>query len=388
MKLCQLDRGAQESWLIFKHRFLQSQDWCIPKSKKTGRGSRRPAWLSRELLKKLKWKKEVYSEWKKGQTAWEDYKNAIRVCKDEMRKAKASLELKLARGVKVNKMGFFNYIGGKRKMRENVSPLLNETGTTVTEDAEKAELLNAFFASVFTAQASPQEAQNLEESEKHWTKEAFPLVEEDQVKEQISELDTHKSMGPDGMYLRVLREHSSLKAIYIIFESSWRTGEVPEDWRKANVIPVFKKDKKEGLGDYRLVSLTSIPGKTMKRLILGIISKHIEEKKAIRRSQHRFTKGKSRLTNLMSSYDGMTGWIDEGRAVDVVYLDFSKAFDTISHSILIRKLRKCGLEEWTVRNNLIKRISMEKEKRREEKRREEKRREEKRREEKRREEKS
>ncbi|PKU49359.1 glycerol kinase [Limosa lapponica baueri] len=61
-------RGAQESWLILKYRFVQAQNWCIPKSKKPGKGSRRPAWLSRELLQKLKWKKEVYSTWKKGLT--------------------------------------------------------------------------------------------------------------------------------------------------------------------------------------------------------------------------------------------------------------------------------------------------------------------------------
>ncbi|GAB0209063.1 mitochondrial enolase superfamily member 1 [Grus japonensis] len=63
----------------------------------------------------------------------------------------------------------------------------------------------------------------------------------------------------------------------------------------------------------------------------------------------RFTKGKSCLTSLIAFYDGMTGWVDEGRAVDVVYLKFSKAFDTVSRKILVSKLRKCGLDEWTVR---------------------------------------
>ncbi|GAB0206085.1 mitochondrial enolase superfamily member 1 [Grus japonensis] len=52
---------------------------------------------------------------------------------------------------------------------------------------------------------------------------------------------------------------------------------------------------------------------------------------------------------MIAFYDGITGWVDEGRAMDVVYLDFSKAFDTISHNILISKLRKCGSDEWTVR---------------------------------------
>ncbi|PKU34078.1 glycerol kinase [Limosa lapponica baueri] len=100
-------RGAQESWTIFKYHFLQAQNRYIPKTKKSGKGSRRLMWLSREFLKKLKWKKEVYSEWKKGLTTWKDYRNAIRVCRDETRKAKASLELNLARDVKVNRKGFF-----------------------------------------------------------------------------------------------------------------------------------------------------------------------------------------------------------------------------------------------------------------------------------------
>ena len=75
----------------------------------------------------------------------------------------------------------------------------------------------------------------------------------------------------------------------------------------------------------------------------------VEEKKVIRNSQHGFIKGKSCLTNLIAFYDDMTGWVDERRAVDVVYLDFSKAFDTVSHHILLGKVRKCGLDEWTMR---------------------------------------
>ncbi|PKU36969.1 rna-directed dna polymerase from mobile element jockey- hypothetical protein [Limosa lapponica baueri] len=211
--------------------------------------------------------------------------------------------------VKVNKKGFCKYIGGKRKTRENVGPLLNETGAMVAEDAEKVELLNAAFASVFTAQASPQESRTLEETENVWTKEDFPLVEEDQVREQLSKLDIRKSMGLDGMHPRVLRELAEVVAglLSIILERSWRTGEVPEDWRKANVIPVFKKGKKVDPGNYRPVSLTSIPGKTMEWLVPGIISKHLEEKKALRSSQHGFTKGNSCLTNLTAFYDGITG---------------------------------------------------------------------------------
>jgi len=149
----------------------------------------------------------------------------------------------------------------------------------------------------------------------------------------------------------VLRELADVIAepLSIIFERSWRTGEVPENWRKASIIPIFKKGKKEDPGNYRPVSLTSIPGKVMEQFILEVINKQMEKKKVIRSSQHGFTKGKSCLTNLIAFYDGITGWVDEGRAMDVVYLDFSKVLDTVSHKILLGKLRKCGLDEWIVR---------------------------------------
>ncbi|KAJ7405760.1 RNA-directed DNA polymerase from mobile element jockey-like protein [Willisornis vidua] len=86
----------------------------------------------------------------------------------------------------------------------------------------------------------------------------------------------------------------------------------------------------------------------MKKIILDVISKHIKEK-VTGSSQHGMTKGKSFLTNPIAFYDGMAGLVNKGRALDVVYLHFSKASDTVSHNILIGKLRKCGLDEWIVR---------------------------------------
>jgi len=120
------------------------------------------------------------------------------------------------------------------------------------------------------------------------------LVKEDCERDHLSNLDAHKSMGPDGMHPRVLRGLADVIAepLSTIFERSCRTGEVPEDWRKASVITVFKKGKKEDPGNYRPISLTSIPGKMMEQLILDVTIKQVEEKKVLRSSQHGFTKGK------------------------------------------------------------------------------------------------
>ncbi|KAK4832124.1 hypothetical protein QYF61_020801 [Mycteria americana] len=193
-------------------------------------------------------------------------------------------DMDLLEDIKDDKKGFHKYIHNKRKTRENVGPSVNGMGDLVMQDMEKAELLNAFFASVFTSKTGIQEFQQLREA--------------------------------------------------------------PKDWRKANVTTVFRKGKKYDPGNYRLVSLTSIPWKVVEQLT---ISRHMKDKKIIKSIQRGFTKGKSCLTNLTTFYNEMTGLVDEGRALGIACLDFRKAFDTVAHKILIEKLLMYGLDKQTVK---------------------------------------
>lgn len=185
---------------------------------------------------------------------------------------------------------------------------------------------------------------------KVWEVEDFTLADEDLVRDCLCKLDTHKSTGPDGIHQQVLRELAEVTAtsLSVIFERSWGMGKVPEDWRKANVTHL-QKGKKEDVENYRPVSLTYVPGKVVELFILDVISKLVEEREVIRHSQHGFTKGQSCVINLIAFYAVMTIWVDEGKAVDVVYLDFSKALDTFSYNVLVMKLSKCEIGEWTVR---------------------------------------
>eukprot|EP00061_Rhincodon_typus_P008854 g31841.t1 len=108
-------------------------------------------------------------------------------------------------------------------------------------------------------------------------------------------------------------------------------SEVPEDWELANMMPLFKECDKEKPGNYRLVSLTSVVGKLLEGILRDRVYMYLETQELIRHSQHGFVHGKPCLTNLIEFFEEVKKKIDEGRAVDVIYMDFSKTFDKAPH---------------------------------------------------------
>ena len=127
-------------------------------------------------------------------------------------------------------------------------------------------------------------------------------------------------------------------------------GGVPAIWRLVNVCPIFKKGAKGDPANYRPVSLTCVVGKVMESILRDRIVEHLERNSLIRPSQHGFMAGRSTATNLLVYMEALTKLMDESHAVDVLYLDFAKAFDKVPHRRLLEKCRGLGLDgkvlEW------------------------------------------
>ncbi|TRZ14353.1 hypothetical protein HGM15179_012750 [Zosterops borbonicus] len=179
--------------------------------------------------------------------------------------AKAQFKLKLATFVKDYKKCFYKYINGKRNGKTNFYSLLDAGGNLLTADEEKAEVPKAFFASVFSGKmACPQDNCHPGLVDGAREQNGAPVTQDEAVRELLSHLDVHESLDPDEIHPRVMRELGDelAKLFSIIYQQSWLTGEIPDDWKLASVTPIHKNGGKEDPGIYRPVSLTSVPNST------------------------------------------------------------------------------------------------------------------------------
>ena len=129
------------------------------------------------------------------------------------------------------------------------------------------------------------------------------------------------------------------------FNISLKEGIVPAEWKEANVTPLFKKGSRSKTENYRPVSLTSVLCKLLETFIRDHMVDILVKNKLITKSQHGFLKARSCLTNLLCFLEDITKWVDDGLPVDVVYLDFQKAFDKVPHQRLLIKLKAYGIWE-------------------------------------------
>ncbi|CAM5091339.1 unnamed protein product [Eretmochelys imbricata] len=354
-----MDLKAEEAWDYFKSKLQKLSEACITrKGKKFIGRSCRPSWMSKHLREVIKKKQKAYREWKMGAISKESYLIEVRTCRDKVRQAKSQVDLDLAKGIKTNSKRFYSHINKKKTKKEEMGPLNTEDGVEVKDNLSMAQYLNKYFASVFN-KAKEDLRDNGSMTNGNEDMEVDITISE--VEAKFKQLNGTKSGSPDNLHPRILKElgHEIASPLARIFNESVNSGVVPYDWRIANIVPIFKKGKKSDPGNYRPVSLTSVVCKVLEKILKEKIVKDIEVNGNWDKIQHGFTKGRSCQTNLISFFEKVTDFLDKGNAVDLIYLDFSKAFDTVPHGELLVKLEKMGInmkiERW-IRNWLTGRL--------------------------------
>ena len=165
----------------------------------------------------------------------------------------------------------------------------------------------------------------------------------------LCELDTNKSPGPDEIPSVVLKQCSAEIApiLQVIFTQYMSTETVPGDWLTANVTPVFQKNDRSNPSNYQPISLTSIVCKVMEHVIYHSVIEHLQQHQILNQYQYGFRQGYSCEAQLASVVEDISHNLDQQIQIDLIFLDFCKAFDTVPHCRLLLKLSSYGIQNKT-----------------------------------------
>ncbi|CAJ0940923.1 unnamed protein product [Ranitomeya imitator] len=250
------NKNTDNKWEMFKNILNRQCKRFIPCGNKRTRNRKNPMWLNKEVRQAINSKKKAFALLKQDGTieALKNYREKNTLSKKLIKPAKKETEKHIAKESKTNPKLFFNYINSKRIKTENVGPLKNSEERMVVDDEEKANILNTFFSTVFTV-----ENEMLGEIPRNNENPILRVTNltQEEVRNRLNKIKIDKSPGPDGIHPRVLRELSNVidKPLFLIFSDCIATGSVPQDWRIANVVPIFKKGSKSEPGNYRPAEL-------------------------------------------------------------------------------------------------------------------------------------
>ena len=316
---------------------------CIPVAH--SRQSRKSIYMTSKALKLRKLKNEL---WQRCAASKDPIDMArFRLCRNKLRKMTRQLrrqfEIQLVADVKANPKAFWRYSNSRMKTKPKIGDLRDATGQVVSDAELKAGVLNTFFASVFTHENAddvpclPVREVSSSLTDVHIS----PGV----VEQKLSHLKVACAPGPDDLHPRILKEaHRTLSVpLAYLYRRSLDTGCIPRDWALARVVPIHKKGDRQNPTNYRPVSLTAVPCKILESLIRDELLSHLADQDLLSSHQHGFRPRRSCSSQLLEVIDSWTRELEDANPVDVIYLDFQKAFDSVPHLRLLNKLQSYGV---------------------------------------------
>ena len=283
----------------------------------------------------------------KMQSRLTEIETALRSSREQQSSAD---EEKAVASIKKNPKFFFSYANKHSKVRSGIGPLRTPDKTLTKSAPKMAEILAEQYNSAFSQprhrdgdpQALFPESPSQLPSRDKLENIAFT---DDELAEAMRELRANAAAGPDGYPAILLRNCSQALAppLARIWRQSLTEGVIPPSCKEALIVPIHKGKSKAVPKNYRPVALTSQLSKVFEKVVRKHMVSFMDEKQLLNPSQHGFRAGLSCLSQLLAHYDTVTAHLEEGRGVDVVYLDFAKAFDKVDIGITLRKLHQLGV---------------------------------------------
>ena len=268
-------------------------------------------------------------------TKKENIESAIKqsIIEEQRRKEESVLEK-----IKSNPKVFYAYAKQQSKIKCRIGPLKDKDGKLTSNPKEMADLLQQQYQKVFS-DPEKNTGINVEVNSDLPGISNITLCEEDFIT-AINLIPPNSASGPDKFPITILKECKKelAKPLCLIWKRSLETGEIPDKYLKQTIVPIFKKGNKADPANYRPVSLTSHLIKILERIIRKKLLEYIDANNIIVTEQYGFCSGKSCTTQLLSHFEKILEILDKCANADVIYLDFSKAFDKVDHEILLKKL--------------------------------------------------
>ena len=311
-----------------------------------------PKWMTKELRHLLRKRNRLHKiANKKGTpTTWENFRKARNELKDKIRQAKTDHTTRTTEKIQqrniTNPKVWWSLVKEfyqKQASSRNLSKPLNVNGKVISEDTEKANVLNNYFVQQTNIQSngiSPPNLPNTGTSHLNTIN-----IKASTVKDMTEILNTSKSCGPDPISPLLIKKTGKTIAPILakIFNYSIKSSVFPDKWKLAFVVPIHKKGDESDTKNYRPISLLPCLSKVFERCVFKDIFNYLHKNNRLSKLQAAYSPCNSTEYQLLELYHLISKAMDEDKTVRFVFCDVSKAFDRVWHDGLIVKLKSMGI---------------------------------------------